>query len=705
MSKVFEYKDDFLMGSISGNAEIGGDPHLCQMADPADDQLTSLASLVGGGERLARREREAVAEADEPEAREDHHFDTERAPLAPVEPADIEAPRLEFDLEDELSRAFPSAHPAPVSPTPAPQPGSVFDTHAIQQALSAAPEAMEPVSQEPDYSGADESGLARLINEEFERTGEIRPADVAADGYEPDEFESAADTQVSEPVHAGSEPTPRLVEESEGLDHFSQELSRLMDEVDSEARHRSVEPPAPIEALAPFDEATIVEQAEAAQFVVDPTPPPQPLDWKAPHETDFRFETAPDSSLREAHAQDVIDRADALGSAAMETTNHYDEIALDDDLERALSQDLSSALNDPAFEYHDEGVTVDTVPAAGLAERRKAGWRVAASIVAVALLGGVAALAWSVSGGDENTPPPTILADSQPAKVKPDETGGKVVPNQDQSVYEAVGGEKPAEPQQTELKDSTEQPITVARQTSEPAEADTTQRPIVKPRRVRTVVVRPDGTIVQRDVVSSSTAQQDAGGQTLVADQNSVSSEEPIDVAATADTSQTDIVAPASAVEAITSKAEKDASGSVASITDDNLTGEEAGTQIAADAPVTLPKPKPSRVARVETPNATSSTARPVAAELQNTASLPTSSAPFAVQVSSQRSADAARQTYRDLSRRFAGIIGGKGVDYQQKVVNGATYYRVRIPAQSRAEAQDICTRLKASGGDCFVTR
>ena len=32
-------------------------------------------------------------------------------------------------------------------------------------------------------------------------------------------------------------------------------------------------------------------------------------------------------------------------------------------------------------------------------------------------------------------------------------------------------------------------------------------------------------------------------------------------------------------------------------------------------------------------------------------------------------------------------------------------FYRVRLPAQSRAEAQKICARLEAAGGACVVLR
>jgi len=76
------------------------------------------------------------------------------------------------------------------------------------------------------------------------------------------------------------------------------------------------------------------------------------------------------------------------------------------------------------------------------------------------------------------------------------------------------------------------------------------------------------------------------------------------------------------------------------------------------------------------------------------------------VQVSSQRSASAANQTYRTLSRRYSSLLEGKGVDIRRIEISGkGVYYRVRIPGETRAEANSLCQSLKSRGGDCFVTR
>ncbi len=51
-------------------------------------------------------------------------------------------------------------------------------------------------------------------------------------------------------------------------------------------------------------------------------------------------------------------------------------------------------------------------------------------------------------------------------------------------------------------------------------------------------------------------------------------------------------------------------------------------------------------------------------------------------------------------------MIGGRGVDIKRADIEGkGTFYRVRIPAGTRDEANQICARYKSAGGSCLVTR
>jgi hypothetical protein len=82
--------------------------------------------------------------------------------------------------------------------------------------------------------------------------------------------------------------------------------------------------------------------------------------------------------------------------------------------------------------------------------------------------------------------------------------------------------------------------------------------------------------------------------------------------------------------------------------------------------------------------------------------------APWGVQVAGSFSKAAALAAFARDQARFAGVIGGMDPFILGSALRNRGYrpfYRVRLPAQSRAEAQRICARLEAVGGACVVLR
>jgi hypothetical protein len=76
------------------------------------------------------------------------------------------------------------------------------------------------------------------------------------------------------------------------------------------------------------------------------------------------------------------------------------------------------------------------------------------------------------------------------------------------------------------------------------------------------------------------------------------------------------------------------------------------------------------------------------------------------MQIASQPPAEGAQSAYQDLARRYGSVLEGRGVNIVRADIEGrGTYYRVRIPASGRDEAIQLCTRFKAAGGSCFVSR
>src|SRR5690606_8923485 len=157
-----------------------------------------------------------------------------------------------------------------------------------------------------------------------------------------------------------------------------------------------------------------------------------------------------------------------------------------------------------------------------------AGFVIAAGSLAYLLLGDTGS---SVASNGE---PIVIAADTDPVKVLPENPGGKTVPNQDKAVYDRVAGAAPQAPKQEALISTSEEPIDVVQRTlmtdslplegeynadmvdgapvdgvedrlmpdgnTAAADAGSQQPVAVMPRQVKTMIVRPDGTLVEQEV-------------------------------------------------------------------------------------------------------------------------------------------------------------------------------------------------------------
>jgi hypothetical protein len=78
--------------------------------------------------------------------------------------------------------------------------------------------------------------------------------------------------------------------------------------------------------------------------------------------------------------------------------------------------------------------------------------------------------------------------------------------------------------------------------------------------------------------------------------------------------------------------------------------------------------------------------------------------APAYVQLASLRTEAEARQAASDLISGYGQLFNGANMEVQ-RVDLGARgiYYRVRVPATSLQEANTICSNVKSAGGDCFT--
>ena len=351
---------------------------------------------------------------------------------------------------------------------------------------------------------------------------------------------------------------------------------------------------------------------------------------------------------------------------------------------------------------------------------RRKGLYAVATVMGVAVVGVVAALAMRSTGAGLTTAsaPPVIQADAGPMKARPENPGGVVVPNQDTAIFTR----KPEDMKGAKMVGGEEQPVDVAAKVQQakaqsgapaadpssttaalapnggtPASAVELPKPpqptaavpgLGEPRKVRTVSVRPDGTIIDAagDIPIGRTAAL-APGTIPVAP--------PAVTGATPAPRRTDAIAPAAptpvmpAATAPTPPAPRQAAPAAA---------DAGATPVARPAPTPAPAPaapRPAQVAAVA-PAAASGAAAPAAEA---------GGGGFSVQLAAPATEQEARDTAARLQRRFSGELGDLKPFVRRADVNGKTIYRVRVGNMTRDDATSLCTRVQSAGGQCFVAR
>ena len=328
------------------------------------------------------------------------------------------------------------------------------------------------------------------------------------------------------------------------------------------------------------------------------------------------------------------------------------------------------------------------------------GFKMAASALVLAMVIGGGAIGYGYFKESGYSGPPVLVrADKGDFKEKPKDAGGKKIANQNQPVYDNMAGKNVEAPKQNKLVKSSEKPVEITANIAKPGveksaerlatgnngpRTDNSATAVIKPRKVKTVTVRADGTIVT------------SSGEKLAA----LPVVNPVTVAPIAPTkpavpiAKTAAVAPA--LEATRSiAAAKPVPTSPAEIPLAKTFPVE-NTQVTALVPVA--KPVKVAPAIVEATPVKVSPAAPVQS------AVPPGS--YVVQISSQRSQAAAEASYQNLKRRFAGLLGSKGKEIKVATIKDkGTFFRVRIPIGSKSAATKFCSRYKSKGGSCFITK
>lgn len=344
----------------------------------------------------------------------------------------------------------------------------------------------------------------------------------------------------------------------------------------------------------------------------------------------------------------------------------------------------------------------------------------AATVSAVAL-----GLSYRKSGLLSSGAPPVIVADQSPLKVAPENPGGVEVPNQDRQIY-ARGPQDG----QSRVVDGREQPVDVRAVTppvSARAPVSSERDPVAdalgSPRPVRTVSVTPDGAPYNparsaatplaasvQDVIPSGGLPPPVPVQTISV---------PARPAAPA----TAVPVPAAARPAAPAPIPQAAAPAPAP---ESAPVEAAAEPAAAPPPVTVLPPArpaalghapaaPARIASVEPaapapkpaaakPKPAHEAARPASDKPAAEKPAPAARGGYTVQIAVRATEQEARAAWDQAQDKFGNALENKPARLTSAKVNGKTVHRVRLGPMSKPEADAMCGRLKAKGGNCFVS-
>jgi hypothetical protein len=333
-------------------------------------------------------------------------------------------------------------------------------------------------------------------------------------------------------------------------------------------------------------------------------------------------------------------------------------------------------------------------------------------VMAVIIAAGIAGIGVSFAYKSKSGPHELamIKAMSGPTKVQPDSPGGADVANQDASILD-----KTPQPTPVALVDHQERPVDLGRQpaaqrtimadaagsmgaasvpvppppTAQAAAPQNIQSygigALIEPKKVKTVSVRSDGTLLPNDTPPQMPQSAPAAAPAMQAQHPAAPATSGATTPKPATTKSTARVVTTPKPQSIEQQ-----------VADDN--GEAAAAPAAATpvAPV-KPKPvsaKPMKVAETETTDS-----------IPDSADKHASGGSFAVQLAAPGSEQEAHDMTSKLASKFGSELKGHHLTYHRAKVNDKTVFRVRAAGMSHEEATGICQKLQASGGSCFVAK
>lgn len=633
--------------------------------------------------------------------------------------------------------AFVDEKPAPVEDEPVftaqPEPAfdvDHFDSREEPEAVAEVAPQPEPVVVEPEAAVTPPAARKEPEAPVFDDVIADDEFDLALDGLEID----LSDIVLDEIASVEPEPAPKAVQPVVEAKPAVAAAVAKVEEPESVWAE-----PMPTDGEMPFDASQIADPDYAPEAITEMDVPELP---KHEPEQARTYQPAFDADF-DADIADLLQETRTVAAATVakpaEAPQTAKPVAVDlDDFSLMMGEDFRESVDNPlGMERGNGRVVIDPDNMEAIepeGRNRLRTWSLAAAASVAVLAGATGVYAWLHSGGSAgvagNGGPPVVVADSEPVKVAPENPGGKTVPNQDKAVYDRVAGGTPQAPTQKSLISSSEEPMDVVQRTLSPEnfpleraedeDAADAQDQRLQPdgatetaavekaadanvslRKVRTMIVRPDGTLVAREVEQApAQPAQPTHQQTAAALPGSSGATAPSEPLRPAEAPVTDAASNAALSQAAASTVASPAASRPA-------------TTERAPVPSQRPAEQPVNVVGTVTGQGNVRPATAEAAPQQVASATPstvaTTAAPagaYVVQIASLPSQAEAEKSYKTMSSKYGSVIGGRGVDIKAADIPGkGTFYRVRIVAGSKDEANALCGKLKTAGGSCLVTR
>ncbi len=308
-------------------------------------------------------------------------------------------------------------------------------------------------------------------------------------------------------------------------------------------------------------------------------------------------------------------------------------------------------------------------------------------LIGVLALGAALAFAYKI-GGDSDIAsagkPPLIQADNRPVKVAPDKPGGKQFPHKNKKIYERLGGADTNEAERLVSRQEDVAAAATAAVGGAPAPAASAPIPGA-PRKVKTLTVRPDGTMEpsnpRQKIVKAPVAPVISGdggiGIAMSFPQAPASAPAPS-------------AAPAAAAQAPVKPNIPKPVAVAPSPPETRQAAVSPASAVAAPSPIQKP---PVPVAAAPAPRQAAS----VSAASTND---------YVVQVAARKSQTDALAAFADIQQKYPRLLSGyRPIIKRADLGSRGVWYRLNVgPVESKKVASALCGQLKSAGmRSCLV--